>query len=415
MKKLLKGASYVLAAIVVVVGVLAAYIEIDGIPKYAHETPVLTVARTPERVARGKRLSSLLCNECHLSAETHALTGKHMEELPAEFGDVYSKNITSHPEMGIGKWTDGELVYFLRTGVRPDGQYVPPWMVKLPHLSDEDLSSIIAFLRSDDPLVAPSATPPVGTTKPTFLAKALAHGAFGPLPYPKEPIMTPPRTDRVAYGKYLTFALDCWTCHSADFKSMNVMEPEKSPGYLGGGNTLTDAEKKPILSANLTPDDETGIGRWSEADFVRAVTKGLRPDGRVLHYPMLAKTELEEDEVTAIYAYLRTVPKIRNAVKRPAIELATTAPASQPGKQLYQRYGCGSCHGENGVGAVGDLRGANEHFPSDEALRAWIEDASKQKPGTRMPTWKGIIRDEDYGPLVAYVRTLARPGKSALR
>jgi cytochrome c2 len=415
MKKLLKRASYVLAAIVALAGILAAYVQIDGIPKYAHETPVLTVTRTPERVAHGKRLASLLCNTCHLNKETHALTGNHMEEMPAEFGDVYSKNITSHPEMGIGKWTDGELAYFLRTGVRPDGQYVPPWMVKLPHLSDEDLHSIIAFLRSDDPLVAPKATPPLGETKPTFLAKALAHGVFGPLPYPKEPIVTPPREDRVAYGKYLTFALDCWTCHSADFKSMNVMEPEKTPGYMGGGNTLTDAEKKPIHSANLTPDDETGIGRWSEAEFVRAVTKGLRPDGRVLHYPMLPKTELEDDEVAAIYAYLRTVPKIRNAVERPAIELATTAGANEPGKQVYQRYGCGSCHGTNGVGLVGDLRGANEHFPTDEALRAWIEDAPSQKPGTKMPTWKGIIHDEDYGPLMAYVRTLARPGKSALR
>ena len=287
-------------------------------------------------------------------------------------------------------------------------------MVKLPHLSDEDLHAIIAFLRSDDPLVAPSPAPPLGTTKPTFLAKALSHSVFQPLPYPKEPIAAPPRTDRVAYGQYLTVALDCWSCHSADFKSMNVMEPEKTPGYLGGGNTLLDAEKKPIRSANLTADDETGIGRWSEEDFVRAVTRGVRPDGRILHYPMLPKTELEADEVGAIYAYLRTVPKIHNVVERPAAILATTAGAgSHPGKRVYEKYGCGSCHGADGVGLVGDLRGANEHFTSDDALRAWIEDAPRQRPGTKMPAWKGIIRDEDYAPLMSYVRTLARPGKSA--
>jgi mono/diheme cytochrome c family protein len=128
---------------------------------------------------------------------------------------------------------------------------------------------------------------------------------------------------------------------------------------------------------------------------------------------MLPKTELEEDEVTAIYAYLRTVPKIRNAVKRPATELAMTAAAGEPGKRVYQKYGCGSCHGESGVGLVGDLRTANEHFASDDALRAWIEDAPKQKPGTKMPPWKGVIRDEDYAPLMTYVRSLARPAKSA--
>ncbi|MDB5221324.1 MAG: putative diheme cytochrome c-553 [Myxococcaceae bacterium] len=414
LKKLLRLAGYVLGAVVVLAGILAAYVQIDGIPKYPHETPQLTIVSTPASVARGKRLASMLCNECHLSSETNQLTGKHLTELPEEFGDVYSKNITRHPEMGVGKWTDGELAYFLRTGVRPDGQYVPPWMVKLPHLSDDDLGAIISFLRSDDPVVAPSPAPPLGTTKPSFLAKALAHGVFGPLPYPSERIPTPPLSDRVAYGRYLTVALDCFSCHSADFKTMNIMEPEKTPGYLGGGNTLQDAEKKAIHSANLTPDDETGIGRWTEEDFARAVTTGVRPDGRVLHYPMLPKTELEPDEVGAIYAYLRTVPKIHNAVERPAAVLATTAAAgSHPGKRIYQKYGCGSCHGENGIGLVGDLRGANEHFANDAALRAWIEDAPRQKPGTKMPPWKGVIRDEDYAPLMSYVRTLARPGKSA--
>jgi mono/diheme cytochrome c family protein len=414
LRKILLRASYVLGAVIVVIGILAAYVQVDGIPRYPHETPALTVVSTPASVARGKRLASMLCNECHLSDETHQLTGRRLPEMPEEFGDVYSKNITRHPAMGIGKWTDGEVAYFLRTGVRPDGQYVPPWMVKLPHVSDDDLAAIIAFLRSDDPLVAPSAAPAPGTTTPSFLAKALSHGVFGPLPYPKERILTPPVSDRVAYGKYLTFTLDCWSCHSADFKSMNVMEPEKTPGYLGGGNALLDAEKKPIRSANLTPDDETGIGRWSEEDFSRAVRTGVRPDGRILHYPMLPKTELEADEVSAIYAYLRTVPKLHNVVERPAAVLATTAAAgSHPGKGIYQKYGCGSCHGENGVGLVGDLRGANEHFTTDEALRAWIEDAPRQRPGTKMPPWKGVIRDEDYAPLMSYVRTLARPGKRA--
>lgn len=427
LKKVLRRASYVLGAVVAVVGVLALYVQIDGVPKYTPETPVIEVARTPAALARGKTLVTLLCTECHENSETHRLTGKHIEELPSEFGDIYSKNITGDPSFGIGGWTDGQLIYFLRTGVRPDGQYVPPWMAKLPHVSDEDLHAIVAFLRSGDPLVTPTPTPPVGTTKPSFLSKALTHTVFKPLPFPKAPIPTPPRSDKLAYGRYMTFTLECWTCHSEDFKSMNVMEPEKTPGFMGGGNVLMDGEKKPIHAPNLTADDETGIGRWSEADFVRAVTKGVRPDGRVLHYPMLPRTGLDDEEVAAIYAYLRTVPKLRHAVPRPANAMAAAAvsPASagagagtgagHPGKPLYEKYGCGACHGASGVGLGGDLRGANEHHPSDEALRAWIEDAPKMKPGTRMPPWKGVIRDEDYAPLMGYVRTLSRPGKSASR
>ena len=72
------------------------------------------------------------------------------------------------------------------------------------------------------------------------------------------------------------------------------------------------------------------------------------------------------------------------------------------------------CHGADGVGLVGDLRGANEHFTSDDALRAWIEDAPRQKPGTKMPAWKGIIRDEDYAPLMSYVRHARAPRKERL-
>lgn len=57
----------------------------------------------------------------------------------------------------------------------------------------------------------------------------------------------------------------------------------------------------------------------------------------------------------------------------------------------------------------------NERYPSDEALRAWIEDAPAQRPGTKMPAWRGIIRDEDYPPLIGYVRGLGRPSPHAAR
>jgi mono/diheme cytochrome c family protein len=82
---------------------------------------------------------------------------------------------------------------------------------------------------------------------------------------------------------------------------------------------------------------------------------------------------------------------------------------AKPGKRLYVQYGCVGCHGETGVGMGGaaDLRRANEHYPNDADLRAWIEDAPSKKPGTRMPAWKGIVRDEDYALLMTYIRSLA--------
>jgi cytochrome c2 len=76
------------------------------------------------------------------------MTGKELPEM-AELGKIYSKNITHDPLSGIGKWTDGELYSFMRTGIKPDGQYVPIYMPKFPLMSDEDLKSVIAWLRSD--------------------------------------------------------------------------------------------------------------------------------------------------------------------------------------------------------------------------------------------------------------------------
>lgn len=404
----------VLAVLATLLGGLALALHLAGLPRFTPWEPPLHAAATPEHLARGQKLVGLLCVECHLDPETGQLTGKHQTDTPAIFGDIYSRNITNHPTRGIGGWSDGQLVYFLRTGVRPDGQYVPPWMAKFPHLSDEDLLSVVAFLRSGDPLVAASPAEPPGVTRPSLLSKALARTLFQPLPYPAQPVLAPPATDRVATGRYLLVALDCYSCHSEDFKTMNVLEPEKTPGFMGGGNALLDAEGQVVLSANLTPDPETGIGRWSEQDFVRAVTTGVRPDGRVLHYPMTPRTGLDDAEAGAIFAYLRTIPALRHQVARPAAPGAV-AVAGASGEALFRSYGCVSCHGASGVGPVGDLRTANEHFPTDQALRRWIDEAPALRPGTRMPAWKGLIREEDYPALLAHVRSLAHRDEQARR
>jgi mono/diheme cytochrome c family protein len=407
MRKILKVAGLVLAAVVVVVVAFLVYVQLDGIPHYRVEKVTFDAAASPERLARGKKLATLLCANCHLDPSSQQLTGKRMYDAPEEFGVIYSPNITGHPTKGIGRWTDSELAYLLRTGVRRDGRYTPPYMVKLPHLSDEDLASIIAFLRSDDSMVAPSDQDPPGVAQPSFLTKVLCHTVFRKLPYPDHPITAPPVSDRVAYGKYLVSGLECYGCHSADFKTMNIAEPEKSAGFMGGGNPLLDLRRKPIRSANITPDDETGIGRWSEHDFVTAVRTGFRPDRTLIRYPMPLIPDVSEEEAGAIYAYLRTVPPIRNAFPRDLPAAPAPGAPIADGKVLYERYGCVSCHGDDGVG-IADLRKGAEHYPVREVLKAWIQDAPKIRPGTRMPGWREVIREQDYDPLIDHVLHLGK-------
>jgi len=404
LRRTLKVLLIVIGVLVVAAAALALYIQIAGIPHYAVQRIDLQIARTPERVARGKKLVSILCVGCHFDPRTNRLSGHHLVDVPAKFGTVYSSNITQHRVKGIGAWSDGELAFLLRTGIARDGRYTPPWMIKLPHLADEDLHSIIAFLRSDDPLVAATDIEPEGLTRPSFLAKLLCRVAFKPLPYPKRPVETPSVADRVAYGRYLVIGLDCFGCHSASWETMNTAEPERSNGYLGGGNQLTTLRGKTIYSANITFDRDTGIGTWSEADLARALREGFRPDHTPLRSPMAPMPQLTEDEIGAIYAYLRTVPTIRNAVRRSREVDELRADASL-GKRIYYKYACVSCHGDDGTHAA-DLRQAAQRFPTRAALRAWIEDAPRLKPGTRMPAWRGIIAEHEYEPLISYVLAL---------
>lgn len=301
--------------IVLVLGAGAAYIHFSAIPYFETVKVEYAVTATPEKVERGRKLVTTLCVMCHLNHQTGLLTGQRMLDAPAEFGTIYSQNITQDKTYGIGNWTDAELMYLLRTGIKKDGQYSPPYMAKLPHMADDDIEAIIAFLRSDDPLVAPQSV--VDTPcSPSFLTKFLSRVAFKPLPMPEKKVEMPDTNNLQEFGRYLAINFDCWACHSADFKTMNVLQPELTPGFFGGGNKPLNMEGEVMLTANLTPDKETGIGNWSEEQFIKAVKYGLKDGEPALRYPMLPFHRLTDYEAKAIFEYLKTVPPIKNKVPR---------------------------------------------------------------------------------------------------
>ena len=324
MKKALKIIGLLIGLVVLVVAGFLAFVAVRGVPKYDAKVPQLaSIEVTPERVAEGKRIALMLCRDCHYNPETKKLTGRQMDEAP-EFGVIRARNITQHPDAGIGKWSDAEIVYFILTGIHPaDGQYVPPYMPKLARMSDEDLACVIAFLRSNEPEVQADATE-LPASEHSFLTKLLSTVAFKPLPYPEGPIARPDTTDKVAWGKYLALdVLDCWTCHSGDFTKMDVMEPEKSFRFLGGGNAMKNERGEIVVTANITPHEETGIGKWTEDQFVRALKYGIVENGPALRNPMKPFSQLSDSEAKAIFAYLRTVPPIDHKVERNAEMVAT--------------------------------------------------------------------------------------------
>jgi len=270
-----------------------------------------TVPKDAELVARGRHLAQLTCAVCHYDPATRKLTGIRMKDVPAFVGTVYSRNTTQDPEAGIGHYTDDELAHLLRTGIARDGSLMP-YMQK-PHLADDDLRAIIAFLHSNDELVAPSSDEPPRTHY-TLLGRIGLKLVSPPLPYPDHEIPRPDPTDDITVGEYLVRNLGCYECHSASFTRLDRTHPEKSKGYLGGGNKLHDVSGRTAYSRNLTPDS-TGLAAWSEQDFINTLKTGITRDGRVLSYPMPSFAELTDREASAIYRYLRTVPPIHNEVK----------------------------------------------------------------------------------------------------
>src|SRR5262245_12251946 len=287
MNAALRRVGIAIAVVLALASIAVLYVALSPGPRYPVRRIDFRVDVTPERVARGRRAAALLCVTCHFDPATGALTGRRLPDLPAQFGEARSRNITGHPVKGIGSWTDGEIAYLLRTGIARDGRYTPPWMIKLPNVADEDLRDIIAFLRSDDPLTRARDVDD-RPSRPSLLTKLLCRVAFRPFPFPADEVVAPAAADPIARGRYLATDLyQCHGCHSADFKSVDDLRPERSQGFFGGGNALTDVSGRTVHSANLTPDPETGIGHWSEYQFRRALVDGIGPDNRPLRYPMV--------------------------------------------------------------------------------------------------------------------------------
>lgn len=317
MKRIFKITLITIISMVGIVGIALLYFNFKGVPYYEVNIPenikTLQVEVTPQRVARGEKIATVLCNGCHANQDNR-LVGKEIIDLPIEFGRAYSLNITQDKEDGIGNWTDGEIMYFLKTGIKRNGKF-SPIMPKLPRMADEDVKSVIAYLRSDRyPVQATKGKQP--EQNPTLLLKVLTNTVMKPIELKNEPIFVPDSTNIVAFGKYVANdMIACYACHSKDFSKQDALNPEKSLGFYGGGNPMPNLDGKIIPTANITFDEETGIGKkYTEAQFIDAVKLCKSADGGVLRYPMQPHLTLSDYEVKAIYAYLKTIPKIKNKV-----------------------------------------------------------------------------------------------------
>lgn len=252
--------------------------------------PVAVPAADSSVLAHGEHIALIRgCKDCH----GDNLAGKIFFDDDA-LARLYSANLTSG-EGGIGgSYTDVDWVRSIRHGINPAGR---PLLFMPSHefypLSDEDLGALVAYIRQMAPVdnVQPASTVgPVGRVLylagllPLIPAELIDHEALRP--------ESPMPGVSAEYGHYL--ATGCVGCHGN--------------GYSGGPIPGAPPDWPP--PANLTPD-ETGLASWSEADFMKLLRTGTRPDGRVLdsaYMPWNLFSHMTDDEMRAIWMFLQSLP-----------------------------------------------------------------------------------------------------------
>jgi len=317
MKSVLKSLKWIGIVLVLLVIGLFSFIQFTWDKKYDVPYPDITATTDSVVIARGRHLAlgPAHCISCHVPMEKvrEAEDGKVMPlsggwELSIPPGTFRAPNITPDMETGIGKMTDGEIARTLRYSVNKNDGHVFPFM-PFQQLSDEDLTAVVSFLRSQEPVkhhVEPS--------EYSFLGKALM--AFGMIK-PVGPKSTPSKSieiePTIAYGSYIANAVaNCNGCHTKrDFKTgAFVGEP-----FAGGTHFMPDAftEGYSFVTPNLTPHNETGIiAAWDEVAFIQRMRGGKIHNGTPMPWATFAR--MTDLELKAIYRYLNSLEPVENKI-----------------------------------------------------------------------------------------------------
>ncbi|HKB44622.1 MAG TPA: c-type cytochrome, partial [Chitinophagaceae bacterium] len=216
------------------------------------------------------------------------------------------------PETGIGTWTDDEILRAMTQGINKNGDTLFPLMpyVRFNHMAKDDLLSIIAYLRTLKPIK--NKVP----ARQLFIPISMAYP--GPALQPSvDGNVRPPESDRVKYGGYITNAAACGDCHTPMVKG----QFDFSKSFAGG--FIFDAGIFKVNSANITPDSATGIGTWTEERFLNKFLpcreeKGYNynPGRQNTIMPLTPYAGMKDDDLKAIFTYLRTVKPVSNKIEK---------------------------------------------------------------------------------------------------
>ncbi|KAA3656889.1 MAG: hypothetical protein DWQ04_29785 [Chloroflexi bacterium] len=259
----------------------------------ANPAPDLTVAKTPEQIARGEYLVNLSCIGCHSAvnaagnpSEQHPLTGGWNIAAAEGFGfmgDMVTENLT--PGGKLVAYSDGEMFRALRYSINKEGDLLP-FMDLMPYkaLSNEDTEAIIAYLRS-----VPAAESDIETgSSLKFLGLVMKGAGMLPAESGTASVSAPAEGVTAAYGEYVAIYGDCRGCHGPDVTGVapSAADPAGTPNPRLLVNTITQAQ------------------------FFEMMQTGVKPDGNAFPetMPWQNTAKMTDDDLAALYAYLIAAP-----------------------------------------------------------------------------------------------------------
>lgn len=233
--------------------------------------------------------------------------------------------------------------------------------------------------------------------------------------------------DLVARGSYLVNgALACGNCHTPRGPDGQFVEGME----LAGGFEINEMPAFQAFVPNITPDNETGIGTWTDDEIIRAIREGVTPEGEIgPPMPIFTYNNMSDDDVRAVVAYLRSIPAVHNEVPESTYNIPKALPGPAAGDPAPPAtdpvaYGgyianalahCFECHtpaDETGAPIMAMLGAGG--FPFQETPLGMIRSANiTQDPATGLGDWtddeirraltEGISRNgEILFPLMPY-------------
>lgn len=315
MKKILTISGIIL---IVIILALTAIVSFTWNKVYDAPYPDITATTDSTLIAHGKHLvyGAAHCSTCHTpqnrlkdieAGEDVPLSGGWEIDIPP--GTFRAPNLTPHPENGIGRLTDQEIARVMRHAVGDDGRVIFPFM-PFQNMSDEDVTAIISYLRSQEPI-----NNPVEKTNYSTIGKiVLSLGLIKP----EGPTDTPPvsvkKDSTIEYGSYLANSVaNCAGCHT----NRSLVSGEFIGPRYAGGMTMEDeaGEGYWFVTPNITPHKETGVmTNWSEKNFIDRFRAGrIIPNSTM---PWGSFAQMDDVELKAIYRYLNSIEPIENSVPK---------------------------------------------------------------------------------------------------